>query len=135
MADPVLDVATFRTLLPEFANTTTFPDAVIQFNITLAINSLNPRVWGDRLQAGVLYYAAHYVALAAARTAAAAGAAPGTIIGLVPGIMTSKSVGGVSASYDVSVGRTEGGGVFNLTTYGLEYLTLRDTVAVGVIQF
>ena len=130
-----LDVAGFRAIFPEFADTTATPDTLISFNLALAYDSLNPIVWGARLDAGAAYYAAHYVALALQRAAALkAGASPG-MVGAISGVVTSKSVGSVSKSMDVSMGQTDGGGSFNTTTYGREYLDLLSTVGVGVMQF
>lgn len=130
-----LSIATFRTVFPEFADTVVIPDALVQFNLDLATNSLPAEVWGDRLDAGTAFYAAHYIALALQRAAAVAhGASPGTA-GAATGVVTAKSVGGVSKSMDVRLGTTDGGGSFNLTQYGQEFLTLASTVAVGAMQF
>ena len=49
-------------------------------------------------------------------------------------LVSSKSVGGISISYDTNTGQTLGGGTFNLTRYGQEYLTLRDSIALGARQ-
>lgn len=131
----MLDSVDFRAIFPEFADIATVSDAVIVFNLKLAYDSLNPDAWGDRLDAGAAYYAAHYVAQALQRAAALArGGSPGQA-GAASGLVTSKSVGSVSKSMDVNVGQTTGGGSFNLTTYGQQYLTLLGSVGVGVMQF
>lgn len=130
-----LNVATFRAVFPELADPAAVPDALILFNLDLATNSLPAEVWGDRLDAGTSFYAAHYIALALQRAAAVArGSSPG-MAGAATGIVTSKAVGGVSKSMDVRLGTTEGGGSFNLTQYGQALLTLASTVAVGAAQF
>jgi hypothetical protein len=132
-----MDVPTFRAVLPEFADATRFPDAQIQFNINLAEASLPPEVWGDRLEAGLLYYAAHYVALSGPQVSGGSGAAygvPTPAPGLATGLVASKSVSGVSVSYDTATGQTEGGGSFNLTRYGQIFLTLALPAAAGARQ-
>ena len=130
-----LDVVGFRAIFPEFGDADTVSDALIAFNLTLAYDSLNPIAWGARLDAGAGYYAAHYIALALQRaTAVAQGVSPG-FAGVISGVVTGKSVGSVSKSMDVSMGSTDGGGSFNTTTYGREYLDLLSTVGVGVMQF
>lgn len=132
-----LDVIGFRAIFGEFGDPASAPDAAIRFYLDLAYNSLNPMVWGSRLDAGAGFYAAHYVALSAQRAAAtqAAGPRAAATAGAVSGVVTSKSVGGVSKSMDVSMGSTDGGGSFNTTTYGRQYLDLLSTVGVGVMQF
>ena len=130
-----LSVATFRTVFPELADPAAVPDALVQFNLDLATNSLPAEVWGGRLDAGTGFYAAHYIALALQRaTAVAHGASPG-MAGAATGVVTSKAVGGVSKSMDVRLGTTEGGGSFNLTQYGQSLLTLASTVAASAMQF
>lgn len=130
-----IDVGIFRSIFPEFQDATSIPDALIQFNLDLAYNSLPPEVWGDRLDAAAGFYAAHFVALAVQRAVSVALGRPVGSVGVASGIMSSKSVGSVSASYDVGVGQTEGGGSFNLTQYGQSYLTLLASTAAGALQF
>ena len=131
----MLDIASFRLIFPEFGDATVVSDAVIQFNLTLAANSLPPEIWGSRLDAGIGFYAAHYVSLALQRAVAVLAGASPAAAGAVMGLVTSKSVGSVSKSMDVKAGATDGGGSFNLTSYGQAYLTLLDSVAVGAMQF
>lgn len=133
----MLDVDDFRALFPELSDAATVPDAVIQFYLGLAYASLDPVSWGARLNAGAGLYAAHNIALWAQRSAAAVIAGPNAAAtaGTVSGIVTSKSVGGVSKSMDVSMGSVDGGGVYNTTTYGRQYLALLSTVGVGAMQF
>lgn len=50
--------------------------------------------------------------------------------GVAQGILTSKSVGDVSASYSVLQG-LEGWGAFNLTKYGQQLITMAKTVGSG----
>lgn len=130
-----LAVADFRTVFPEFADPAVATDTLIQFYLTLAYDSLNPEAWGDRLDAGAGFYAAHYVALAVQRASGVArGTSPG-LVGATSGVVTSKAVGSVSKSMDVRLGATEGAGLFNLTVYGQSYLALLASVGVGVMQF
>lgn len=133
----MLDVAGFRQVFPELGDTAAVPDFTVQFYLNLAYDSLNPMVWGSRLDFGAGFYAAHYVALAVQRGAAAqaAGSRAAATAGAISGVVTSKSVGGVSKSMDVSMGSTDGGGSFNTTQYGRQYLDLLSTVGVGVMQF
>lgn len=128
-------VASFRAALPKFADAAAYPDASVQFWLSLAQSSLPPSVWGSRLDYAVTLYAAHFLTINSPKTVGqGAQARQAFDDGLAKGLVSSKSVSGVSKSMDLSVGQTEGGGSFNLTLYGQQYLTLLDSVGVGVVQ-
>lgn len=131
-----MDVATFRGVFPEFGDTTAYPDARIAFALQEASLRLLPQIWGELRDSGIAYYVAHRLALAGATKAAtSSGGQASTGVLPAPGIVTSKAVGSVSKSMDVSVGSVDGAGDFNLTLYGREYASLAATIAVGVMQF
>jgi hypothetical protein len=131
-----MDVATFRSILPEFGDTGKYPDARIQFYLDLAYDSLPPAVWGDRLDAATLYYAAHYLTLAVPGMAAPGGQGGYTYAspGLATGPVASKGVGGVSVSFDTSTGQSDGAGAYNLTRYGQIFWSLLAPAATGARQ-
>jgi hypothetical protein len=58
-----LDIEAFRALFPEFANVTTYPDAVIELWWTMATNYISaydgPLLCGDPLQAALNFLTAH----------------------------------------------------------------------------
>lgn len=124
-------VATFREQFPEFGDATAYPDAQVQFQISYASKQLNPERWGDLLDEGTSLIAAHNLALS--RISARSGVGGG-IPGAASGLATSKSVGGASVSYDVSVGSVEGFGPYNLTLYGRQYAYLMSTLGAGGFQ-
>lgn len=127
-----MDVNTFRSILPEFSNTTYYPDVAVQYWLTTALTMLPLNVWTTLLDQGVLYYAAHNLALARGRArSAAGGAAPGT----TQGALTSKGVDKVSAGYDANAVTLKDGGLWNQTTYGIQFLQLARMVgAQGITQ-
>lgn len=129
-------VGQFREIFPEFADDARYPDARIAFAISEASLRLLPNVWGELLDTGMAYFVAHRLALASPLTPAQGNGGTATA-SVVPaaGLVTSKSVGGVSKSMDVSVGQTEGAGEFNLTSYGQTFASMAATVAVGAMQF
>lgn len=130
-----MTVAGFRAIFPEFASVDAYPDARVSFALNEASVRLLPGVWGELLESGLAYYAAHRLALSSVLVKApGAGAATATPLA-PPGIVTSKAVGGVSKSMDVSIGSVDGAGDFNLTTYGRQFASLAATVAVGAMQF
>ena len=65
-----------------------------------------------------------------AQAAAAKGAPPGVSTGPV----SAKGVGPVNVSYDTAAGSEEGGGNYNLTTYGTRYLNLMKMFGRGGFQ-
>lgn len=126
----MVTVASFRADFPEFADATRYPDTRVQFWLTLAYKRLNVVRWADLLDYGVELFTAHNLALAPRLGAGGSAGAPG----LTTGLQTSKSVGSVSVSYDVSTGVVEGGGNWNLTAYGVQWLQLAGIVGAGPLQ-
>ena len=111
-----LDVASFRTLFAQFADPAQYPDAGVQAWLNQAFYYVNC-AWGPQQGWGQGLWAAHELAkLAMAATAAKGGNPLG-----ITGIISSKSVGPVSVSYDTSLGTVEGAGQYNLTLYGRQY--------------
>ncbi len=132
-----MDLALFRQIYPAF-DAQRYPDAAVQFQITSASTRLLPQVWGDLRDEGIALYVAHRLALAGPAAVASSGGGstvPVPAPGLAKGLVSSKSVGGVSLSYDTNAGQTDGGGDWNLTTYGQQFLTLAMSVTVGAMQF
>ena len=124
--------ADFRTNFPEFANVTTYPEAQLTFWRTFAETLLYDRCrWADLRDYGIQLVMAHNLALAA-RNAAAAGA--GGTPGSVQGAVASKSVGGVSVSYDTYAATLDNAGFWNLTSYGVLFWQLARTVGTGGFQ-
>lgn len=115
-----MDIATFRAALPEFADTTKYPDALISFWLQIAVNRLNPSIWGSSLNLGLLWLTAHLVALAKRNETSGSGAG-------IPGsasVMSMKQLGPGQIGYNTTLGAIPGAGAYNLTSYGIEYYTL-----------
>lgn len=84
--------------------------------------------YGDRRRTAIMLYCAHNLVLQKrAQIAADAGATPG----IAEGIVTSKSVGSVSKSMDLSSSTVEGAENYNLTTYGQRLYRLVRTFGSG----
>lgn len=130
-----MDPALFRQIYPAF-DAQRYPDGMVQFHLGSASARLLPSVWGELRDDGIALYVAHRLALAGpVVTAGGSGGATFPAPGPAKGLVSSKSVGGASISYDTSAGQTEGGGDWNLTSYGQQFLTLASAVAVGAMQF
>ena len=126
-----VSVASFRTSFPEFSEQTVYPDATVEFWLGLAGRLLRPAAWLDLLDDGTRLFVAHNLVLAgSASRAATSGSAPGVASGAV----SSKTVDKVSMSYDTAGAMIEGGGQYNLTTYGQRYLQLERVVGMGGSQ-
>lgn len=124
-------VAQFRQDFPEFGNTTTYPDSSVSFWMTIAVSLVNPDRWGVLTDQGIELVTAHHLVLAQRDQAAAAvGGAPGEM----KGPTASKSVDKVSVSYDTGAVALSDGGFWNLTTYGVRFLTIARAMGAGGMQ-
>lgn len=125
-----LDVATFRAQFPEFGSSADFTNDQVQFWLTNAYRFINADRWGSSTDMGASLFAAHNLVLEArAQKEAAAGGIPGAATGMV----SSKSVGGVSLGYDTSSVAEENGGHWNLTVYGQRYLRFAKMFGIGPV--
>lgn len=126
-----MDSATLRTDLPEFTSTTTYPDATVNFWLSIGVKLLNARRWGDLLDHGLELFTAHHLILAQQNVAAAkVGGAPG----VTTGVVSSKGVDKLNISYVVGDVIEEKAGHWNLTTYGLQFIHLARMVGMGGYQ-
>lgn len=126
-----MDIATFRTVLPEFANSTTYTDAAITYWLTQGMLLLLASVWGTTLDQGLLYYTAHNLAIGRRnQLIAAAGGVPGE----VKGATASKGVDKANVSYDTQGPQFAKAGLYNTTTYGLEFMRLARLVGIQGIR-
>ena len=126
-----MDSATFRQHFPEFEDAGIYPDAQVTFWLTVAENLVNRVRWGGLADQGVELVTAHHMVLARRDELA-------TSVGSVPGLMTGpqsrKSVDKVSASYDTGSATVDGAGFWNLTTYGVRYVSLARLFGAGGMQ-
>jgi len=122
----------FRADFPEFSNTTTYPDGVIQFWLNVAYKQLNSNRWGDLLDVAAELYTAHNIVLEA-KAIREAGVAGGLVTGS-PGMVTSKGVDKVSVGYDVNTATEEGAGFWNSTVYGTRFYRLMMLHGAGPLQ-
>lgn len=121
----------FRATFPEFGSAIRYPDEQVDFWLVVATKLVNVGRWGDLADLGVSLILAHNLVLAGqASKQAAFGKAPG----VTQGILSSKSVDGVSAGYDVSTASEEGAGQWNLTTYGARFYRMSQQMGAGPVQ-
>jgi len=121
----------FRSDFPEFDDDTKYSDASIAFQLTIATSLVNPCRWGVLTDQGIELCAAHFLVLARRDEATAE---VGGIPGQVTGPLSSKAVDKVSASYDTGAATIDDAGMWNLTTYGVRFLTLARMMGAGGMQ-
>ena len=122
----------FRTLFPQFADTTKYPDLRISARLAIADRLLNENVTGtDLFPYFCGLFVAHYLYLDAIdnRSAAIGGAG-----GANSGALTSKSVDKLSMSYDASMTMNPDAGFWNNSRYGSEFWEFLMIFGAGGIQ-
>lgn len=125
-------VTFFRQTFPQFSDAATYPDQSVQMRLTLADVLISESRFGpDAYPYVVCLFVAHYMVLQAAdsRSSAAGGAG-----GANSGILSSKSVDKVSASYDASNTLNPDAGFWNNTRYGSEFWEYLMIFGAGAIQ-
>jgi hypothetical protein len=123
--------AEFRRRHPEFADQRTYREEDVLMWLDMAAKRLRPERWADLLDHGTGLYVAHQLA---ATQPAQAASRRGGIAGQGGGVVQSKSVDKVSVSYDTGAITVEGGGDWNATTYGRQFLQLARLVGAGGVQ-
>ncbi|HEN3430363.1 TPA: DUF4054 domain-containing protein [Yersinia enterocolitica] len=110
--------AQFRTDFPQFENEARYPNAAIQFRLSLADNLLDENLLDNMFPYLVELFVAHYMTLQAKdmQSAALGGAS-----GATNSVAASKSVDKVSVSYDNSATLNPDAGFWNFTRYGAEF--------------
>jgi hypothetical protein len=128
---PCLTIQQFRRSFPEFADSSVYLDEFVLPWLNLWSANINARRWGDFTAMGIMLAVAHQLALGRrSQQQASRGGAPGLGVGM----LTSKAVASVSAGYDTASVALEGGGAWNLTTYGIQFLQFARMFGTGGIQ-
>ena len=121
----------FRNQFPEFRDSSIWTDEALELWIQIANASLDTNRWRQYYRMGVSLFVAHMLALGKmSELQVQRGGVPGMNMGLV----ASKSVNGVSISYNNSLAVMQGGGHWNLTSYGLRFLYFAQMVGSGPVQ-
>lgn len=121
----------FFAFYPQFAGQV--PELVIQSFINLASANINIKRWNKSWEFGMALFIAHFLTLYVKTSGTVDNPNTNLASGNIRGIQTSKSVDGVSVSYDVSSVLTEldGWGSYKLTEYGIQLLTLARLLGKG----
>ena len=121
------DYSLFVTVFPEFSSAST---PAISFWLAQAPLQLNSRMFGANFDLASMLFVAHNLALGLQEEKTASkGGTPGDALGPV----SSKSVGGVSISYDAAGIAIPGAGAWNATSYGQRLYKMMQAAACGGI--
>lgn len=128
----------FQTMYPQFgpdsSSSYLIPQPIQQQFINLAVQCINQSRWQDNWAIAVGWFVAHFCTLyLQGLSNANAGAAAVLAAGSARGLMTSKSVGDVSASIDYAdIGKDlEGWAAWKLTIYGQQLATFGKILGKG----
>ena len=121
----------FYSFYPQFKDQV--PENVVSTFINLASAKINIKRWNKSWKFGMALFIAHFLTLYVKTSGTVEQPQTNLASGLVRGIQTSKSVDGVSVSYDVSSVLTEldGWGSYKLTEYGIQLLTMARLLGKG----
>lgn len=110
------------------------PNAVIDMYIQFASDCVNVKVWGKQWKYAMSLFIAHFLVIyIQAQIPDNATAQQVLATAQAKGLISSKSVGDVSVSYDFSsaIKGVESWGQFTTTEYGLQFANLAKLVAKG----
>lgn len=116
--------AEFRARFPEYASDPP-TDATIAIYIADANLFVDETAWGAKYNLGVMYCAAHLLALALESAGGSAGG--------VSGAVASRTVDGTSISYTNAQPKDQSEAWYNSTIYGQRYLNMRATLGLIIV--
>lgn len=132
--NPPFDLEEFYAVYPQFQGLEELPDEIVKMYIEFANEVVNEGRWGKQWKLGMCLFVAHFCSIylmsySDINSPAAAVIAAGQSKGLV----SSKSVGDVSVSYDFSLAmqNVENWGQFNLTMFGNQYVSIAKLMSKG----
>ena len=119
------DYALFVTVFPEFSSSSS---TAVAFWLSQAPLQLNAGLFGANFDLASMLFVAHNLSLGQQEAnVAAKGGVPGDALGPI----SSKSVGGVSISYDAAGIAIPGAGAWNATAYGQRLYKMMQAAACG----
>ena len=130
---PPLTVDQFRAMFPAFADTTKFPDLMVQTWLDMGWTMTND-CWGSKRPLGQGLWTGHelYKFGPGGLTSVPPGAQ--YIANGLTGATNSKSVGPVSVGYDTTLTKIERAGPYNASIYGQQYFQMAMQYGTGPIQ-
>ena len=132
--NPPFYLEDFYAIYPQFQGLDELPDMIVQMYIDFANEVVNIERWGKQWKLGMCLFVAHFcsvylMSFVENNSEAAAVIAAGQSKGLI----SSKSVGDVSVSYDFSLAmqNVDTWGQFNLTLFGNQFVSIAKLNSKG----
>lgn len=132
--NPPFYLEDFYAIYPQFQGLDELPDMIVQMYIDFANEVVNIARWGKQWKLGMCLFVAHFcsvylMSFVENNSEAAAVIAAGQSKGLI----SSKSVGDVSVSYDFSLAmqNVDTWGQFNLTLFGNQFVFIAKLNSKG----
>lgn len=132
--NPPFNLDDFFTVYPQFQGVNGLSNEVIEMYISFANEVVNIERWGSQWTLGMCLFVAHFCTVyLMSYTNPQSSAASVIAAGQTKGLVSSKSVGDVSVSYDFSLAMNDvtNWGQFNLTTFGNQFVSLAKLMAKG----
>lgn len=129
--NPDYTTADFYAVYPQFEEQV--PDNVVQIFVNLAQQNINKARWHGSWDIAMAFFIAHFLTLYVKTCGTTDDPITNLASGNFRGVQSSKSVDGVSVSYDVSsvLSDLTGWGGYKMTEYGIQLLTLSRLYRLG----
>ncbi len=132
--NPSFTICDFFDIYPQFMDNDALPAEMIEIYIEFANEAINIHKWGKQWKLGMSLFVAHFCTVyMMSFTPEGSSAAAVIAAGQTKGLISSKSVGDVSVSYDFSyaVQDVATWGQFNLTMFGNQFVSIAKMMTKG----
>ena len=132
--NPPFYLEDFYAVYPQFQGLDELPDMIVQMYIDFANEVVNIARWGKQWKLGMCLFVAHFCSVyLMSFTENNSEAAAVIAAGQSKGLISSKSVGDVSVSYDFSLAmqNVDTWGQFNLTLFGNQFVSIAKLNSKG----
>lgn len=132
--NPPFTLSDFYKMYPQFEGK--LDNEIIQMYIDFADSCVDERRWGTAWKLGMCYFIAHFCSIHLQGTLSAESSA-GQVLGVAQskGLISSKSAGDVSVSYDFGtiMDDLDGWAQWKLTSYGIQFASLGKLMGKGAV--
>lgn len=130
--NPPFALSDFYKMYPHFENK--LDDEIVQMYIDFANSSVDERRWGTAWRLGMCYFVAHFCSIHL-QGSLSAESTEGQALGVAQtkGLISSKSAGDVSVSYDFGtiMDDLDGWAQWKLTSYGVQFASMGKILGKG----
>jgi len=126
-----VSVSGYRAVFPAFADSSVYPDEQIEMWLGLIVTMLPPNRWRNMWPLGCYLLLAHQLSMDRQMQLQAS---RGGVPGFGTGVISNKSINGVSVGYDTGISSLQDAGAYSLTVYGVRFLQIARMVGSGGVQ-